>query len=99
MPLRATIALALSRQEIEFKFGKAGGAAGKGKGGKAPAGTNPLQSAQTGDSLQKLAGRVARSGDWKAIAAANGIDDAIRLDAGALIDVNAGLSLAGMKRS
>lgn len=99
VPLRATIALSLSRQDIEFAFGQAGSPAGAPGGGGTPAGTSPLQSARSGDSLQKLAGRHSRSSNWQAIAAANNIDDPLRIEAGALIDINAGSRMAGRRRS
>ena len=48
----------------------------------------PLQSAQPGQSLQSMAGNQGKSSDWKGIAAANGIDDPLRLEAGVLVDLN-----------
>jgi hypothetical protein len=88
VPLRATLSLGISRQDIEYLFGQAkpsqGGAAGAGT----PA-TSPLSAAQPGDSVPKMAGRSGKSSDWKAIAAANNIDDPLRLPAGALLDLNA----------
>lgn len=84
VPLRAVVTLNISRQDIEFEYGKAadeGGAAGA-----AP--TQPLETARSDDSMQSLAGRSGRSGDWKAIAAANDIDDPMRLPPGTLVDVN-----------
>lgn len=93
VPLRATITLDITRQEIEFLPGQ------KGKGGGGGAPTNlqltPLKQARAGDSLQGAAGREGKSGDWKSIAAANGIDDPLRLSAGALIDMDAGLGVGG----
>ena len=56
------------------------------------AGTTPLTPAQDGDSIQQMAARNGNSGDWKSIAAANGLDDPFRLQAGALLDMNAGVS-------
>jgi hypothetical protein len=95
VPLRATITLDITRQEIEFLPGQ------KGKGGGGGAPTNikltPLKQARAGESLQGAAGREGKSGDWKSIAAANNIDDPLRLSAGALIDMNAsvGASVSG----
>jgi len=94
VPLRATLSLNISRQDIEFLFGEArasqGGPAGPGAGTPA---TAPLNAAQPGDSVPKMAGRSGKSSDWKAIAAANNIDDPLRLSAGALLnlDVSAGV--------
>jgi Contractile injection system tube protein len=91
VPLRATVSLGLSRQDIEFLFGKArktgGGAPGLGGAVGAP-GTAPLDPARSGDSVQRMAGRSGKSSDWKAIAAANGIDDPLRLSAGTLLNMN-----------
>jgi hypothetical protein len=91
VPLRANISLSVSRQEIEFLPGEAG----QGGGGGAPTNIQiePLETARPGDSVQSLAGRNGKSGDWKSIAEANNIDDPLRLSAGVLIDVNAGVSV------
>ena len=103
VPLRATITFAMSRQEIEFLFGKPGQASGA--GGSAPgaaptAGTQPLQAARPGDSMQSMTGRLGLSADWKGIASANNIDDPLRLSAGALINVNASVKVeAGVSLS
>jgi hypothetical protein len=89
VPLRATISLNISRQEIEFLFGTPGQSQGQSPGpGAGLPGTAPLQAPRPGDSMQSMAGRNGRSGDWKAIAEANGIDDPLRLNPGALINVN-----------
>lgn len=85
VPLRAVISLSISRQEIEFLPGEQGEGGGGGV---------PLETAQFRDSIQGLAGRNGKSGDWKGIAAANNIDDPLRLSAGALINVNAGVGLS-----
>jgi hypothetical protein len=97
VPLRATVALKLSRDDISFLHG----AETRSKdlrplrGG---AGQRPLQTANANDSVQSLAARVNLSRDWKAIARANNIDDPLRLQAGALLDVRAGVS-AGVSAS
>jgi hypothetical protein len=97
VPLRANIALGISRQEIEFLPGEQG----QGGGGGAP--TNlalkPLKMAPASDkakdnSVQGMAGNDAKNGGWKGIAAANNIDDPLRLSAGALIDVNASVGVS-----
>lgn len=89
VPLRATISLSITRQEIEFLFGTPGQSLGRLPGPSAGLpGTAPLQAPRPGDSVQSMAGRNGRSGDWKAIAEANGIDDPLRLNPGALINVN-----------
>jgi hypothetical protein len=92
VPMRATISLSIARQEIEFLFGSPGQASGKGPAaaGTPPPGAAPLKPAQEGDNVQKMAGREGRSNDWKPIAAANGIDNPLRLQAGALLNMSAG---------
>jgi hypothetical protein len=95
VPLRATVSLSLSRQDIEFLFGEAGkaggGTPGVGAGSGTP-GTTPLEQARPGDSVQRMAGRNGNSSAWKAIAVANNIDDPLRLSAGALLNMNASVS-------
>ncbi|HEX6625904.1 MAG TPA: hypothetical protein VF064_19465 [Pyrinomonadaceae bacterium] len=96
VPLRATITLNITRQEIEFIAGEPGQGGGGRQGDIGPIqplATEPLAPANTGDSMQSMAGRNGNSGDWKSIAAANNIDDPLRLQAGALIDLNAGVSV------
>jgi hypothetical protein len=57
------------------------------------AGTTPLASVQVGASLQGMAASAGVSADWKSIATANGIDNPLRLQAGASINLNARASL------
>lgn len=83
-PLRATISLSVERPTIEFI--PAPGAAGAGPGTGA---TAPLEPARTNDNMQSVAARNGNSGDWKSMAAANNIDDPLRLPPGSLIDPNA----------
>lgn len=83
-PLRASINLTLAQQKIlEAKF------KGDGKVPTRP-GQTPLAAAKRGDSLQGMAGAAGKS-DWQAIAAANGIDDPLRLAPGQLVDLNMNL--------
>ena len=83
-PLRASISLTLSQQKIlEAKFDESNVP-------KLP-GRNPLTSAKAGDSLQNMAAKSGK-GDWQSIAAANGIEDPLRMSPGQLINLNAGLS-------
>lgn len=97
VPLRANISLNMSRPEIEFIQGSpgesGGGTGADGTPGQATGATTPLEAARAGDSVQSVASRNGKSRDWKAIAAANNIDDPLRLSAGALIDVNAKVNL------
>jgi hypothetical protein len=85
-PLRASISLTLSQQKIlESKF------EGEGKVPARP-GQAPLKAAKQGDSVQSMAGKNGK-GDWQSIAAGNGIEDPLRMAPGALIDLNAGVSI------
>lgn len=86
-PLRASLALNLSQPRITaYRFAQAGG--GASPGGIAP-GTRPLASAPAGASLQSLAAAAGRPEDWKRIAAANGVEDPLRLAPGQMIDLQA----------
>jgi hypothetical protein len=85
-PLRASIALTLSQQKIlESKL------EGDGKGTPRP-GHAPLKAAKQGESLQGMAGRSGKD-DWQSIAAGNGIEDPMRMGAGALVDLNVGAGI------
>lgn len=103
IPMRATISLELSRQEIEFEFGQPGAASGAAGG---PAGTpasgipatDPGTTARDGESLQQLASRVGNSADWKAIATLNGIDNPLRLSAGVRLNVDLSASAGASVR-
>lgn len=90
VPLRATISLSISRQMAEFLSQAT--TAGGGGGAPEQVRIKPLQSVPKGKTLQAAAGQSGKSADWKSIAAANNIDDPLRLKAGALIDMNAGVS-------
>jgi hypothetical protein len=88
-PLRAQVALTVSQQKILVaRF------ADNGRLGKRP-GQHPFTPARAGDSLAGLAAANGKGGDWQGIAAANGIEDPLRLNPGALIDLNLG-SAAGL---
>jgi hypothetical protein len=85
-PLRASINLTLSQQKIlEVTF--------TGDGVTQP----PLQAARQGDSLQGMAGKKGKD-DWQSIAAANGLEDPLRMAPGQLVDLNARASI-GSSRS
>jgi hypothetical protein len=84
MPLRATISLSINRQDIEFLFGSPGGRAADGAQNQPV----PLTAPRPEETVQSVAGRTGDSGNWKSIAAANDIDDPLRLPAGALLNTN-----------
>ena len=83
-PLRATMSLTFSQQKIlEAKF------EGDGRVPAAP-GQTPLKAAKQGDSLQNMAGKRG-NGDWQSIAAANGVEDPLRMSPGQLVNLNASI--------
>ena len=104
-PLRASVSLSISKQDLKFEFGKGNtaqkakgmGFAGPGGAGAKPAGTSPLQMASAGDTVQKAAARSGVS-DWKKVAVANGIENPRFLPPGGLIDVSGTASAAGAAR-
>ena len=82
-PLRANITLTLSAQKILPRN------ASKGEGNlRARPGHTPLKVAKQGDSLQSMAGASGKS-DWQGIAAANGIEDPLRISPGQFVNLNA----------
>lgn len=87
VPLRATVSLSLKRDALvlyqEERLGQRTAEPNQGVGA-----ITPLQQARAGDTIQGMSGRRGRSSDWKAIAAANNIDEPLRLQPGTLIDLN-----------
>ena len=71
LPLRATVAVTLSRQDILYKPPKA----------DAGPGTTPQETAADGDTVHRMAGREGRAEHWPMIAEANGIENPRRLPA------------------
>lgn len=90
-PLRASLSVSLSQQRIT-KYGfedptKAGASSrGAGPGGVATPGTSPLARAVAGASVASLAAAAGAGTFWQRIAAANKIEDPLRLPTGALVD-------------
>jgi len=81
-PLRASISLSLSQQKIlETKFDPKDPV-------PARPGQSPISQARSGDSLQNMAEQDGNR-DWQSVAAANGIEDPLRLPPGQLVDLNA----------
>lgn len=87
-PLRASVNLTLSQKKILVSSFTGDGSV-KTKGNK------PLSPAKSGDSIQSLAGAKGKNGGWQGIAAANGIEDPLRLKPGQLIDLNASAAVGG----
>ena len=91
-PLRASLSLKLIQPRITaYRFAQSGAGSGSGALGGTP-GTRPLTGATEGASLQAMAAAAGRPGDWKAIASANGIEDPLRMQAGQMLDMQAGRS-------
>ena len=81
-PLRAMLAIGITGMLVKLESEKpAGGAAPE----KSP-GTNPLQAAKQSESIQQMAGKADPGSDWKAIAAANNIENPRFLTPGTLIN-------------
>jgi contractile injection system tube protein len=83
-PLRASLSISLSGQVGTASTTDDGPS--KAAAGPTP-GTRPLVQAPGGAPLQSLTDRAVSSGDWQAIAAANGIDNPRLLSAGQLLDL------------
>jgi len=92
-PLRAKISVALSRQEIQFSAGRqtANGAQSGASSGA------PKQQAKDGDTVADVAGRDGKPDNWPAVAALNGIENPLQLEAGIVIDTSAsvGIGISG----
>jgi Contractile injection system tube protein len=86
-PLRASISLTLSQQKISIPQPKAAGA------GAQRAGQKPFKAAPQGKSIQWMAEKAGKGSNWQGIAAANNIEDPLRLPTGKLIDLNAKVSM------
>ena len=90
IPLRASMTLNLTQQKIDiYKFPK-----------DAPPnlplpGTRPLTPVSEGSTAQGLASNAGNGDDWQSVAAANGIENPRQLQAGMLLDMNAGVGISG----
>lgn len=87
-PLRASVSLAMSQQQITFAFADRG-ARGGGSAGLPAAGTTPFAQASAGATLPGMAASAGAGASWQSIASANGIEDALRLRPGQLVDLSA----------
>jgi hypothetical protein len=84
-PIRASVSISLSRQQIQFQF------APKNQddpGGKPSPGTQPLTEAPQGSTVQGLAASQGKADRWQDIASANGIENPRQLKPGQLIDMS-----------
>jgi len=89
IPLRATVSLSLKRDALVLYNDEKNRIGERSKGLDQGMGKiEPLSQAQDGDSVQSMAGRNGNSSNWKSIAAANDIDDPLRLESGTMINLN-----------
>lgn len=111
-PLRASLALTLSQQKIQFAFGTAGPSAGATVPAGAAPGTTPMTQSTDGSTVQGMADAAGTGSNWQSIAAGNGIENPRLLAPGTLLNLNAqapslgstlglqgGLSVAGVQLS
>jgi hypothetical protein len=89
-PLRSTIQLGISGLVAFSDVSEPAVAPAAGQPG-----ITQLSPAPAGKSVAQMAGQNGNSGDWKSIAAANGIDDPLRPSTGSLVDLNAGAGAQG----
>jgi hypothetical protein len=88
-PMRATVAIALSKQEIQFAFGAGTpslGGGGAGPGRPPVTGARALHTPQAGESLQQILARTGVS-DWQQRALRNGIENPRLLPPGVPLDL------------
>jgi hypothetical protein len=87
-PLRASITLTLAQQKILVsKFDGTGAVPSR-------PGQRPFTPAPQNASLQNMAGAAGKD-DWQGVAAANNIEDPLRMSPGALIDLDASVGVGG----
>lgn len=88
-PLRANVAITMSQQKILVSNFD-----GSGQVPSRP-GQRPFTPAPQGGSVQQMAGAAGKGDNWQGIAAANNIEDPLRMSPGALIDLDASVSVGG----
>ncbi len=100
VPLRASMSLGMTQNDIVITGGGGKGlGAGGGLGGPPSPGTKPLFQAQAGISLQASASAsLGVEADWQAIATANNIENPRFLDPGQVIDMNVSASASASVR-
>lgn len=86
-PLRASVSISVSKQEIQYDPSKAASL------GESVPGSEPLTAAKAGRSLQQMASG-AGTNNWQNIALANGIENPRMLAAGALVNLSADASVS-----
>lgn len=83
-PLRARVAVSLSRQEIKFEFNKET----RKPASTATPGTQPQQQVKAGETTQQIAARLGWPKDWPTLAAKNGIENPRRPAPGSHVSTN-----------
>jgi hypothetical protein len=93
-PLRAVLAIGITGMLVKLESENAPATTAP---DKSP-GTNPLQAARQNESIQQMAGKVDPGSDWKALAAANNIENPRFLTPGTLINPNIRSSMEEYKK-
>jgi len=86
-PLRAVVQLGMTRLDIVFPDSEKPATAKSGQPG-----SQPLKPPPPGGNLPKAVGKDGNGDNWKSVAAANNVDDPLRVPSGKLLDMNAGAS-------
>jgi Contractile injection system tube protein len=87
-PLRAQVALSMSRQQFTFGFNDQN-QQNQNQNTPTP-GTRPLTQSSNNDSVQNMASQQGRGNNWQSIAEANNVENPRLLPLGSLIDINIG---------
>ncbi len=86
-PLRASISLSMTRQEIVSTYNPQASSSAGTSSASTP-GTHALTPARSGDTMQGLASSMGQRDNWQAIAEANGIENPRQLAPGQMIDMS-----------
>ena len=95
IPLRSTVSLTMTTTTDLILFNDAVKRGKTADFNRSPPGTEPKQAIAPGDSLQKAAGKNGDSSNWRAIAAANNIDNPLRPPTGVPLSLSGNLSVGG----
>ncbi|GGJ33445.1 CIS tube protein [Deinococcus roseus] len=85
-PLRASLTVSLTQQEIQFQIASNAAAGNPAKPGAKPAGTRPQTPARQGGNLPQMADQQGLGDDWQGVARGNNIETPRNLKPGQLID-------------
>lgn len=78
-PLRASVSVSMTKQDVEVKIAKTNAEAATNRQG---AGTRPQQQARTGDSAQNMSAREGRAEEWQQRALEQNVEDPLRMPEG-----------------